>query len=80
VHAQALQTQPLPEPGARTDKPAEKAAPAPTRPRITLKPKARPGAGIGDDVPGGGPPASESSKGGTPGTPSGSFTGQGARP
>jgi hypothetical protein len=31
-------------------------------------------------VPGGGPPSAESSKGGTPGTPSGSFTGPGAKP
>jgi len=80
------QQAPLPEPGERLDKPPAKAtapdsaATPPARPRILLKPKARPGAGVADDAPGGGPPASESSKGGTPGTPSGSFTGQGARP
>ena len=80
AHAQTLQTQPLPEPGERVDKPAEKATKPPARPRIILKPKGGTGSSIGDDAPGGGAPASPSSKGGTPGTPSGSFTGEGARP
>jgi hypothetical protein len=81
-----VQAQQLPEPGRRMDEPpkTEKRAPhEPTkkpRPRISVKPKGGTGSAIGDDKPGGGPPASESSKGGTPGTPSGSFTGAPPRP
>ncbi len=60
-------------------KPPENAEP-PARPRITLKPKGGTGSNVGDDAPGGGARTSQSSKGGTPGSPSGSFTGESARP
>jgi hypothetical protein len=61
---------------------AAKPAPLPPkpRPRISLKPKGGTGSNVGDDVPGGGATAAEPSKGGTPGTPSGSFTGPSTRP
>jgi hypothetical protein len=72
------QPQPLPEldrPKAeKKDEPKEEKKP---RPRISVKPK---GGSIGDDVPGGGPRSAESSKGGTPGGPSGSFTGEPRKP
>jgi len=61
-------------------RPDEKAAPAPPRPRITFKPKGGTGSSVGDDAPGGGAATAPSSKGGVPGSPSGSFTGEGARP
>jgi len=70
--------QPLPEldrPKAeKKDEPKEEQKP---RSRISVKPK---GGSIGDDKPGGGPPSAESSKGGTPGGPSGSFTGPSSKP
>lgn len=81
-----VQAQQLPDPGRRVDEPPKaekKAQPEPAkkrRPRISVKPKGGTGSAIGDDAPGGGPPAAESSKGGTPGTPSGSFTGQPPKP
>jgi len=86
--AAIAQTQPpLPEPGQRVDK-AEKpqeAKPAPPlppkpRPRVSLKPKGGTGSNVGDDAPGGGATSAQPSKGGTPGTPSGSFTGPPTRP
>src|SRR3954451_11036202 len=81
-HAQA---QPLPEPGRRLDKaepqPSTEQKPArKPRPRVSVKPKGGTGSAVGDDAPGGGPPTAEPSKGGTPGTPSGSFTGPPVRP
>ena len=51
----------------KTDK-AEKPKPPP---RVMLK---RNGGSVGDDVAGGGARSAEPSRGGTPGTPSGSFT------
>jgi esterase FrsA len=54
-------------------------APKP-RPRITLKPKGGTGSNVGDDAPGGGARTAEPSKGGTAGTPSGSFTGAAPKP
>jgi len=84
--AAQAQTPPLPDPGKRDDKPAaeEKAKPAPLppkpRPRVSLKPKGGTGSSVGDDVPGGGATSAEPSKGGTPGTPSGSFTGPPSKP
>jgi hypothetical protein len=64
------------------DKPADKKAPEKKteekaaekekpRPRVMFK---RNGGSIGDDAAGGGPRSAEPSRGGTPGTPSGSFT------
>ena len=75
--------QPLPDPGRRVDKaepqqPEKK--PQHKRPRISLKPKGGTGSAVGDDAPGGGAPTAQPSKGGTPGTPSGSFTGPPTRP
>ena len=84
--AAQAQTPPLPDPGKRDDKPAteETAKPAPLppkpRPRVSLKPKGGTGSSVGDDVPGGGATSAEPSKGGTPGTPSGSFTGPPSKP
>ena len=62
------QTQaPTEKPAAKKDdKPAEKAKP---RPRVILKKE-----GAGEDAGGGGAHTGASSMGGTPGTPSGSFT------
>jgi hypothetical protein len=68
--------------GAQTSEPARKPAAekapaksdekkAKPRPRVTLK---RNGGGVGDDAAGGGAASGAASKGGTPGTPSGSFT------
>jgi hypothetical protein len=76
------EAQPLPDPGRRVDKaeppPAQK---KPQRkPRVSLKPKGGTGSAVGDNSPGGGAPTAEPSKGGTPGTPSGSFTGPSTRP
>ena len=86
VFAVNARAQPLPDPGRRVDQPPqEEKAPAPQgqqkkkRPRISLKPKGGSGSSVGDDAPGGGPPAVPS-RGGTPGTPSGSFTGAPPRP
>ena len=82
----AAHAQQLPDPGRRIDEPPKvekEAPPEPAkkqRPRISVKPKGGTGSAIGDDKPGGGPPSAESSKGGTPGTPSGSFTGQPPKP
>ena len=61
---------------------AAKPAPLPPkpRPRVSLKPKGGTGSNVGDDAPGGGATTAEPSKGGTPGTPSGSFTGPPPRP
>jgi hypothetical protein len=47
------------------------------RPRIGLQ---RDGTSVGDDASGGGARSADSSKGGTPGTPSGSFTGTMPKP
>jgi len=55
---------------ANAEKKDEEKKPPP-RPRVELK---REPGGVGDDVPGGGAPTAPGSKGGTPGTPSGSFT------
>jgi hypothetical protein len=74
-----------PEKDAQAER--EKSAPPPAqtpppkpRPRVTLKPRGGTGSNVGDDVPGGGARSAEPSKGGTPGTPSGSFTGAGPKP
>ena len=78
AHAQA----PLPEPGKLDDK-ADKqdsGPPPKPRPRVTLKPKGGTGSNVGDDASGGGATTAEPSKGGTPGTPSGSFTGPPSKP
>ena len=53
------------------DKKAEKAEKAKPPPRVMLK---RNGGSVGDDVAGGGARSAEPARGGTPGTPSGSFT------
>ena len=78
------QAQPAPEKkdAAADQQPATKPAPLPPkpRPRVSLKPKGGTGSNVGDDVPGGGATTAEPSKGGTPGTPSGSFTGPPSRP
>src|SRR6266850_2436077 len=62
------------------DKKDDQKLPPKPRPRVSLKPKGGTGSSVGDDVPGGGATSSESSKGGTPGTPSGSFTGPPSKP
>jgi hypothetical protein len=82
------QAQPLPELDPKKDKAADKkesATPNPPlppkpRPRVSLKPKGGTGSNVGDDAPGGGATTAEPSKGGTPGTPSGSFTGPASKP
>ena len=83
--ATPAQAQPLPDlDPEKKDDGADKQQSAPLppkpRPRISLKPKGGTGSNIGDDVPGGGATSAEPSKGGTPGTPSGSFTGPGPKP
>jgi len=81
------QAQPLPELDKKKDAAADQqqaAKPPPLppkpRPRISLKPKGGTGSNVGDDAPGGGGTTAEPSKGGTPGTPSGSFTGPASKP
>ncbi len=78
----AVQAQPLPaekkDDGA--DKQDSAKLPPKPRPRVTLKPKGGTGSNVGDDASGGGPTSAPSSKGGTPGTPSGSFTGPSSKP
>jgi hypothetical protein len=54
---------------AKDEKPAADEKPKP-RPRVTIKKDGS----VGDDAPGGGARSGASSMGGTPGTPSGSFT------
>ena len=76
--------QPLPDPGRRLDKAEPQAEPQKpqrkARPRVSLKPKGGTGSAVGDDAAGGGAPTAQPSKGGTPGTPSGSFTGPPPKP
>jgi len=74
--------QPLPDPGRRVDKaePQPEQKKPQRKPRISLKPKGGTGSAVGDDSPGGGAPTAQPSQGGTPGTPSGSFTGPATRP
>jgi hypothetical protein len=76
------EAQPLPDPGRRLDKaePAQAQKKPKRKPRISVKPKGGTGSALGDDAPGGGAPTAQPSKGGTPGTPSGSFTGPPPRP
>lgn len=78
--AQQPLPEPLPEPGKRNDKLDAPQPPKKPRPRVSVKPKGGTGSAVGDDAPGGGPPTAEPSKGGTPGTPSGSFTGPATKP
>ena len=68
--AVAQNSEPKPKPDEKKKPPA----------RVTLKPKGGTGSSVGDDAPGGGPRSAEPSKGGTPGTPSGSVTGSAPRP
>lgn len=79
----SVQGQPLPaekkDDGASEPQQANPMPPKP-RPRVTLKPRGGTGSNIGDDASGGGPTSAPSSKGGTPGTPSGSFTGPSSKP
>ena len=77
------EAQPLPDPGRRVDKAEpqqEQKQPRKRRPPVSLKPKGGTGSAVGDDAAGGGAPTAQPSKGGTPGTPSGSFTGPPPRP
>jgi esterase FrsA len=62
----------------RDDKP--RPPPEKPRPRVSLKPKGGTGSNVGDDAAGGGARTAEPSKGGTAGTPSGSFTGTPPKP
>ncbi|HYR33402.1 MAG TPA: hypothetical protein VEQ87_03835 [Burkholderiales bacterium] len=83
--AAGVQAQPLPDLEPKrddqaADKKDDQKLPPKPRPRVSLKPKGGTGSSVGDDVPGGGATSSESSKGGTPGTPSGSFTGPPSKP
>ena len=59
---------------------AAKPPPEKPGPRVSVKPKGGTGSNVGDDAPGGGARSAEPTKGGTPGTPSGSFTGAPAKP
>jgi hypothetical protein len=59
--------------------PPAQTAPKPG-PRVVLKPRGGTGSHVGDDAPGGGARSAEPSKGGTAGTPSGSFTGAAPKP
>lgn len=68
-----------PEAERQTKAPPAQTPPKP-RPRVTLKPRGGTGSNVGDDAPGGGARSAEPSKGGTGGTPSGSFTGAPAKP
>ena len=71
---------------AQTDPEKQKeqqaATPPPPKPgpRVTLKPRGGTGSNVGDDAAGGGARTAEPSKGGTAGTPSGSFTGAAPKP
>jgi hypothetical protein len=47
---------------------------------VVLKPRGGTGSNVGDDASGGGARSAEPSKGGTVGTPSGSFTGAAPKP
>jgi pimeloyl-ACP methyl ester carboxylesterase len=67
------------EPANAEKQPAKPPPPKPA-PRITLKPQGGTGSNVGDDAPGGGARSAEPSKGGMPGTPSGSFTGAAPKP
>jgi hypothetical protein len=76
---------PQKEEGERPDRerstaPSEQTPPGKPRPPIALKPRAGSGSNVGDDASGGGARSAEPTKGGTPGTPSGSFTGGAAKP
>ena len=75
VCAASAQTAEPPKPAAKAD---EKKKPAP--PRVTVRQKGGVGSNVGDDAPGGGAANAPTSKGGTPGGPSGSFTGPGPGP
>jgi hypothetical protein len=68
-----------PEAERQTQAPPAQTPPKP-RPRVTLKPRGGTGSNVGDDAPGGGARSAEPSKGGTAGTPSGSFTGAPPKP
>jgi hypothetical protein len=77
AHAQPPLKTDVPTAREEKDKDRQAAKPPPRlRPRVTLKPKGGTGSAVGDDVPGGGATSAEPSKGGTPSTPSGSFTGK----
>ena len=76
--AVAQKTEPpeiVPKPPAKADDEKKKDAP-----RVTVRQKGGVGSNVGDDAAGGGPMSAPSSKGGTPGGPSGSFTGPGPAP
>ncbi|TMH45187.1 MAG: alpha/beta hydrolase [Betaproteobacteria bacterium] len=62
------------------EKDAPKPPPSKPGPRVSVKPKGGTGSNVGDDAPGGGARSAEPTKGGTPGTPSGSFTGAPPKP
>jgi hypothetical protein len=73
-----------PEKKGEVAEPQQSAPPAPLppkpRPRVVVKPRGGTGSNVGDDAPGGGATSAAPSKGGTPGTPSGSFSGAPAKP
>jgi hypothetical protein len=77
------QAQPLPaekkDDGANDPQKTNPLPPKP-RPRITFKAKGGTGSNVGDDASGGGAPSATPDRGGTPGTPSGSFTGAPSKP
>ena len=80
----AAQAQSLPDEKKKEDAASdpEKTNPMPPkpRPRVTLKPRGGTGSNVGDDASGGGPTSAPMDRGGTPGTPSGSFTGAPSKP
>jgi len=80
MHGAAAQTPPLPELSGADKPPAKADEKGKARPRVSLKPKGGTGSSVGDDASGGGAATAPSSKGGTPGSPSGSFTGSAPRP
>lgn len=66
--------------GNADKEPPKPPAPSKPAPRVIIKPQGGTGSNVGDDAPGGGARSAEPSKGGTPGTPSGSFTGAAPKP
>jgi hypothetical protein len=73
-----------PEKKTEGEQPQQSAPPQPPapkpRPPVVLKPSGGTGSNVGDDAPGGGATTAGPSRGGTPGTPSGSFSGAPPKP
>jgi len=78
AQAQSLPEEKKKDAGASDPQQTNPMPPKP-QPRVTLKPRGA-GSNIGDDASGGGPASAPADRGGTPGTPSGSFTGAPSKP